>query len=177
MKKVIYVLMLALFINACKAENKKSDNIEVKTEQKKEITTKNILKSYFELQKALADDKNDLAKKAGENMLAAFSSFDMSKLSHAQHTEYMDIAESSKEHASHIMESDITHQREHFEMLTKDMADLIALLGAEQKVYQVYCPMYKNNQGGTWLSEIEEVDNPYFGHRMKKCGSVQKTIN
>ncbi|KKM63345.1 hypothetical protein LCGC14_1512330, partial [marine sediment metagenome] len=88
-----------------------------------------------------------------------------------------DIIEDAKEHAEHISESPIGHQREHFDVLSKDMIDLIAITGTEEKLYQDFCPMYNDNKGAQWLSATKEIKNPYYGAKMMSCGSVQKEIN
>jgi len=196
MKNTIYIIaIIALLFTACKNEKKqttttpthskemKMDNnqhmttdVDNETTQKSDLTAV-ILDSYFELKNALVEDDKKMAAMAGETMLTAFSNFEMSKLTGETHMKYMDIAESSKEHAEHIIKSDIGHQREHFESLTIDMNDLISLLGTNKTLYQDFCPMYNNNKGGMWLSEIKEIKNPYFGSRMLNCGKVQKQIN
>ena len=91
--------------------------------------------------------------------------------------ELKDIIEDATEHAEHIEKSPIDHQREHFDVLSKDMIDLIAITGTEEKLYQDFCPMYNNNKGAQWLSATKEIKNPYYGAKMMSCGSVQKEIN
>jgi hypothetical protein len=54
---------------------------------------------------------------------------------------------------------------------------MVAITGTEMKIYEQFCPMYKNNEGGVWLSMNEEIRNPYFGDKMLKCGKVQREIN
>ena len=49
------------------------------------------------------------------------------------------------------------------------MSDLITLFGTNKTLYQYFCPMYNNNKGGVWLTEIKEIKNPYFGSKMLKC--------
>lgn len=196
MKNTIYIVaIIALLFTACKNEKKqtnttpthfkemKMDNnqhmttyVDNETTQKSDLTAV-ILDSYFQLKNALVLDDNKMAAMAGETMLTAFSNFEMSKLTGDAHMKYMDIAESSKEHAEHIIKSDIGHQREHLESLTTDINDLITLLGTNKTLYQDFCPMYNNNKGGMWLSEIKEIKNPYFGSKMLNCGKVQKQIN
>jgi hypothetical protein len=83
--------------------------------------------------------------------------------------------EDAIEHAEHISESDIKHQREHFKVLSKDVTDMVAITGTQVKLYEQFCPMY---DGGTaWLSTKEEIRNPYYGSQMLKCGKVQREIN
>jgi len=197
MKNTIYLLaIITLLFTACKNDKKQ---VEVGHEHSKEMKKENehtmnddsmkeskiqksdltahILDSYIQLKNSLVEDSKNEAADAGKNMLMAFSNFNMSNLNDKQHMEYMEIAESAKEHAEHIVKSDIGHQREHFESLTTDMNDLIALLGTNKTLYQDFCPMYNNNKGGLWLSEIKEIKNPYFGHKMLTCGKMQKQIN
>ena len=94
----------------------------------------------------------------------------------AEQQELKEIIEVAKEHAEHISGSDITHQREHFDMLSVDIKDLLAITGTDRKLYQAHCPMYNENKGAIWLSETAEIKNPYFGSKMLNCGSVQAEI-
>ena len=41
-----------------------------------------------------------------------------------------------------------------------------------EKMYLIKCPMANSDKGGYWLSSKPEVDNPYFGGAMLKCGNV-----
>ena len=120
----------------------------------------------------VADNKNNAAKGATA-LLKAFSNFDMTKLTGETRNEYMEIAESAKEQAEHIIENPIDHQREHFETLSTDINDLITLLGTEKTLFQDYCPMKKV----IWLSETKEINNPFMGSEMPTCGTVKKQIN
>jgi Cu(I)/Ag(I) efflux system membrane fusion protein len=43
-------------------------------------------------------------------------------------------------------------------------------------VYYQFCPMYDNNKGGYWLSETEEIRNPYFGKEMISCGETRELL-
>jgi hypothetical protein len=36
--------------------------------------------------------------------------------------------------------------------------------------------MVEDNKGAYWLSESEEINNPYFGDKMLRCGEVKKII-
>lgn len=136
-----------------------------------------ILKGYFNLKDALVNDDNSKAKELGNTLAQSLKSFDASSYADSEQNELKDIIEDATEHAEHIGESDIAHQREHFKTLSKDMADMVAITGTSMKIYEQYCPMYDNNKGGAWLSMNEEIRNPYFGAQMLKCGKVQREIN
>jgi len=43
-------------------------------------------------------------------------------------------------------------------------------------IYKQYCPMAFNGKGAYWLSNSNEVRNPYFGDQMLKCGVVEEEI-
>lgn len=136
-----------------------------------------ILKDYFNLKDALVGDDNEKAKEYGSTLARSLKSFDASNYSDNEKSELNDIIEDATEHAEHISESDMAHQREHFKILSKDLTDMVAITGTEMKIYEQFCPMYDNNKGGAWLSMNEEIRNPYFGDKMLKCGKVQREIN
>ena len=91
---------------------------------------------------------------------------------------YADVEEDAKEHAEHIGSNagNIKHQREHFDMLSKDMYDLVKSFGTGQTLYHAFCPMYNDNKGAYWISETKEIKNPYFGKEMPTCGEVKEEI-
>ncbi|WP_445713327.1 DUF3347 domain-containing protein [Flavobacterium sp.] len=157
--------------------NSESTEREITQNSTKNNATSAMLDAYFEIKNGLVADSKEKTANGGNSLLTAISKFDMSKLSGETHKEYMEIAESAKEHAEHIIKSPIDHQREHFEALSTDITDLVALLGTDKVVYQDFCPMANNNKGANWLSEVKEIKNPYFGSKMLKCGSVKKQIN
>src|SRR5690606_11272820 len=115
------------------------------------------------------------AAKAGNKMVGSLKSFDISAYTSEQQTELKDIIADATEHAEHIGESEMAHQREHFKTLSKDMMDMVAITGTEATLYQQFCPMYDG--GGAWLSMEKDIKNPYFGSKMMACGKVQKEIN
>jgi hypothetical protein len=143
----------------------------------KNTATTAIIDAYLEIKNGLVSDDKETAAKGGKALLSAFSDFDMTKLSESQHKEYMEILENAKEQSEHIVKSPIDHQREHFEVLSTDINDLISLLGTDKTLYQDFCPMASDGMGALWLSEIKDIKNPYMGSKMPKCGKVQKQIN
>ena len=150
-------------------------NIEGSTNQNK--NTGEIIDAYLQIKNGLAADDKDAAAKGGQSLIDAFENFDMTQLSGEQHTGYMDIMENAKEQAEHIVKSPIDHQREHFEVVSVDINDLIKLLGTDKSLYQDFCPMANNGKGAIWLSAEETISNPYMGSKMPGCGEVQKRIN
>jgi uncharacterized protein (DUF885 family) len=139
---------------------------------------KEIVAGYLQLKNALANDNGNDAATAGNTMVAAFQQFDKSALTVEQKKTYEDIEDDAREHAEHIGKNanNVPHQREHFEMLSKDLYELVKAFGSGQPLYQDYCPMYNEGKGATWLSEVKEIKNPYLGKKMPTCGSVKEEL-
>lgn len=187
MKLSIYGIALSLlFLGACTSGNEQSqattdsDTTSAATASPAEqaAPTTALLASYMKLKNALVADQAKDAAAAGNEMVAAFASFDKTALTADQSKTYTEIHDSAKEHAEHIEANatNIVHQREHFDMLSKDFYDLVKLLGANQTLYVEYCPMYNNDKGASWLSTEKEIKNPYFGASMLTCGSVKEEL-
>ncbi|WP_353057510.1 DUF3347 domain-containing protein [Arenibacter sp. H213] len=137
--------------------------------------SKQVLADYMLLKDALVATDEGASAKAGEKLEATLKDFNVDNYTSEEQNELNEIIEAATEHAAHIMKSDIAHQREHFQMLTKDITDMVAIIGTDNTLYQQFCPMYAD--GGAWLSMEKEIKNPYFGSKMMNCGKVQKEIN
>jgi len=158
-----------------KAEMKEERSASATTE--KNAATAGIIDGYLEIKNALVADDQKGAANGAKSLLTAFSKFDMGSLSKSQHEEYMEIYENAKEQAEHIAKNPIDHQREHFEVLSTDINDLIALVGTDKTLYEDFCPMANGGKGAIWISENEEISNPFYGSKMLKCGKIQMQIN
>ena len=150
-----------------------SDNMSM---TKDKSASNAIIVNYLELKNALVADNTEAAASSGKKVVSAFKAFDVKSYTEEEQNELNDIIEDAIEHAEHIAESAMDHQREHFEILSKDVADLIAITGTSKKLYQAYCPMFNDGKGAIWLSEFKEIKNPYYGSKMLTCGTVQKEV-
>lgn len=150
----------------------------VASNQASPTPVKEIVSGYLKMKDALASDDDKGAAAAGDIMVAAFQKFDKSSLTAEQKKTYEDVESDAREHAEHIGKNagNIKHQREHFDMLSKDMYDLVKTFGAGQKLYYDHCPMYNNNKGADWISETKEIVNPYLGKEMSTCGSIKEEL-
>ncbi len=45
----------------------------------------------------------------------------------------------------------------------------------DKKIYLTFCPMAFNDKGAYWLQTRDVVNNPYFGSKMLKCGTIKDT--
>ena len=150
-------------------------NVDVKAA----ASLKEIVGHYLHIKNALANDNGSEAANGGKAMEQAMSKIDKSFFTSDQKKVYDDIEEELKEHAEHIGKNGdkIEHQREHFAMMSEVIYELIKAFGAGQPIYHDHCPMYNKSKGGAmWLSEMKELNNPYFGAKMPKCGNVEEVI-
>lgn len=148
------------------------------SETKSTSATSEIVKGYLHIKNALTNDDGNDAANGGKEMVTALGELDKTSLNDQQKKAYEDVADDIKENAEHIGDNagKIAHQREHFDMLSKDLYDLVKALGSGQTLYYDHCPMYNNNKGADWLSETKEIKNPYLGKEMPTCGTVKEEI-
>lgn len=137
-----------------------------------------IVEKYLQLKNALVNDNTEDAGAAGKEIVGEMGKFDKLSLTAEQKKLYEDVEDDAREHAEHIGENagNIEHQREHFEMLSKDLYDLVKVFGSDQVLYKDFCPMYNDKKGAIWLSEIKTIKNPYYGKKMQTCGSMKEEI-
>ena len=80
----------------------------------------------------------------------------------------------------------LNEKRLEFNKLTQNMYDLLRTINYDaETVYVQQCPMaFNDTETGTWLSDKEEIRNPYLGKHHPKykagmlaCGEVKETLN
>jgi hypothetical protein len=148
------------------------------TDAKNTVSVKEILNAYLQMKNAFTEDNSTGAASAGKKLEAVFKNFDKSTLTAAQKKTYEDVEADAREHAEHIGANggNIEHQREHFELLSKDIYDLVKAFGGGQVLYKDFDPMVNNGKGAFWLSETKEIKNPYMGKAMITSGSIIEEI-
>jgi Protein of unknown function (DUF3347) len=148
------------------------------TDDKNTVSIKEILTAYLQMKNAFTEDNSIGAATAGKKLEAAFKNFDKSALTPAQKKTYEDVEADAREHAEHIGANggNIAHQREHFELLSKDIYDLVKAFGGGRVLYRDFDSMYNKEKGAYWLSETKEIKNPYMGKAMLTSGSIKEEI-
>ena len=194
---IISATILALFVTACNSTGSKQtppDSViragnNTDSATMPSVTTTSpaiaanakpadgILTGYLNLKNSLTADNGSDAAKNGQEILNALSKFDVSALTPEQKRVFLGLVGDIKENSEHINKNGdkIAHQREHFEMLSQDMTDLVKAVGTNKTLYLDSCPMYDDGKG-TWLSEMKEIKNPYLGEKMDTCGAIKETL-
>ncbi len=139
-----------------------------------------LVSSYYNLKDALV--ASDVAKTdaaAGKLMSDAegFKVVLANQSSAATLQPQLDIIENGAETIVNTKADSLEVKRAHFSKLSDAMYAL--LKGANLQnggVYQQYCPMAFNDQGGHWLSAESEIMNPYLPKKMLHCGEVKDSL-
>ena len=66
--------------------------------------------------------------------------------------------------------------REMFQPLSDQLYHSLKKFQVEVRGYRQYCPMAFDFKGAYWLSDSEQVINPYFGDEMLNCGNVEERL-
>ena len=171
-------LNLSISTQSISKTDKANFTTSLVTDAKITVSIKEILNDYLQMKNAFTEDNSTGAATAGKKLEAAFKNFDKSALTEVQKKTYEDVEADAREHAEHIGANggNIAHQREHFELLSKDIYDLVKEFGAGQVLYKDFDPMVNNGKGAFWLSETKEIRNPYMGKAMLTSGSIKEEI-
>jgi membrane fusion protein, copper/silver efflux system len=150
--------------------------MEVAPEFRKQIT--DVAYAYFDVKNALVNDSPEAATKAAGKVTATLNQTDMTLLEGKAHDHWMMLLKPMNESSRRIASTnDIEEQREHFNVLSQHIIEMTESFGLEiERAYKQFCPMAFDDQGAFWLSESDEILNPYFGKMMLTCGEVKETF-
>lgn len=131
-----------------------------------------LMEKYYAVKNALVASDVQKTAAAARNVLLALKSVDMTLLDANAHDQWMVLLTPIQQSATGIgSKSDLEEQRKNFQVLSDHLIEAVELFGLNRdKAYRAYCPMAFNNAGAFWLSEIEDIKNPYFGASMLTCG-------
>lgn len=149
-----------------------AQQVEVSAAFSQEITV--VVSAYFQVKNSLVKDQ--LPTKAVQTLAQALVkvSADGTGKDNAKWEKIK--SELSNATAKIKASKDIASARTHFSSLSTQIIKLTETYKLTKAVvYQDYCPMAFNNKGGYWLSETEDIQNPYFGASMLTCGEVKQT--
>lgn len=135
--------------------------------------------AYIEWREALADDDAEVGAKALRDLKKSIGGIDPAVFDKAAREVWREAADRFEKAFAIIEEpGDIESQRKGFVLVSDELADLLTRLDPDGlgPVYKLHCPMAFNNRGAAWLQKARQVDNPYFGASMLRCGSVTETI-
>lgn len=143
---------------------------------KKQLTA--FYDKYIDLTEALVDSDPKKVKSLSKSLLSSLSKIDMSLLEGDAHLEWMEYEKDLKEQLKAISSQSILDlQRKHFSTFNLIFYKTIKSFGIEGKTaYYQYCPMANNDKGGYWFSNTKDINNPYFGESMLRCGETKEIL-
>ncbi len=137
----------------------------------------NFISEYMNLSAALVASDSKKAMNKIDKLKDKFDKIDMSLLSHKAHMYWMEKYDLIKKSLMAIsVNKEIEKQRAEYEILSNALISSAKAFGVKNKLFIVYCPMANNDKGAFWLSEQNEVMNPYYGDMMLHCGEVKDSI-
>lgn len=137
-----------------------------------------VFKAYVSLKDAFVASDAAKVKSEAEATQKALAAADMKLLTGAAHNDWMTYLGAMESSLKEIQSaSDIEAQRKSFSALSDNFYKSVKAFGlGGATAYYEFCPMAFDNEGAYWLSDAEQIRNPYFGDAMLTCGSVKETL-
>lgn len=167
----IYILLISILLLSCtgnqadQSEAEMNDSV-ASTKVKPSVEQQNIsnvVDGYLQLKDALVASNTELTKEKAVQLLKIVDA-----------TQMPGVQQNIKEIAN---SDDLEKQRVYFDSLSLNVYKRVKEgKGNQQALYKQYCPMAFNNRGAFWLSNSEEIKNPYYGEQMLTCGKVEEVI-
>ncbi|MFN2287235.1 MAG: efflux RND transporter periplasmic adaptor subunit [Chromatocurvus sp.] len=137
-----------------------------------------VVKDYLEVQVALAADDHSAAAGSAKQALEALDHVNMGLVAGDAHMAWMKSAGELKSLLQAVADAaGIEPARAKFALLSEQMAVVLDRFGvAEGKLFKAWCPMAFDNRGASWIQSTEEINNPYFGAMMLRCGEIREVV-
>lgn len=150
----------------------------IKIDEKARHALSEIFRDYFSLKDALVADNFETSVRYAKMIKDHLSEMDMQLFEGEAHTQLMKYIGQIHPFLDQMIQAkDITQSRNAFKDLSSRFVVMAGVFGPlDDVLYVQHCPMADNNQGADWLSREQQIQNPYFGSQMLKCGSVTDTI-
>lgn len=149
---------------------------DVDTTFQKQLNT--VFQANLKLNEAFMTDSIDEVVKAVENTSKAIGAVDMMLVKDQAHMDWMSYRKTMNSALEMIIvAASIEEQRKHFASFNSGLYQSIKAFSIGEEVFYQYCPMANDKEGAYWLSGVKEIQNPYLGSAMPKCGSVKETLN
>lgn len=131
------------------------------------------VREYIRGKDAFVDSDLSEAQGAFGEFLAALEAIGEHGLPGSGHQAWMESYVELHGQAGDIVDAgDIGQARSAFRSLSDELVRAVTLFGIEGVVYRQYCPMAFDDEGGYWISDEEQIRNPYLPDTMLMCGEV-----
>jgi Cu(I)/Ag(I) efflux system membrane fusion protein len=138
-----------------------------------------VVTEYTSLHEHLRSDDLDGARESAARVAKAAKAFDPRSPEEARKiwTRTADAIFSAAMQISRA--GDLDAARRAFEQVTEGVLTIMERFGnpTEAPLTLAFCPMVFDNQGGYWVQRSDEIENPYFGSSMYRCGEIKATLD
>lgn len=155
---------------------KSAENIPVNPEFINELSA--VFNAYLPMKNDFVQSDSGKVKVAAESMLEKLKQVDMELLRGQAMTDWMAYQDPMNNALDKIIvANDIEIQRQGFADFNLVFYKVLKRFGLSgDTAYYQYCPMAFGNRGAYWFSEKKDIENPYFGDKMMKCGETREVL-
>jgi Cu(I)/Ag(I) efflux system membrane fusion protein len=137
-----------------------------------------VVNAYLDMRDALIASDEAAARSHLQEMQDRLDAVDMMQLDTEPHDAWMQDLRAMESHLSHIGAADgLQGLRAEFNTLSLVLAYSIQRFGVDTPVYRQYCPMAFDGDGAYWISDEEQIRNPYLPENMLRCGEVVERLD
>ena len=184
--KSFWFLLLAFALFSCGGQNDTEKDTVAAEKQRPVIALADqtvaeksltpVINAYYSLKDALIEADSAAADKSAAQLLALADSLKIAELkldttlAQSIETYRGNIAAETK---GLIGETDLTQKRRAFSMISQNLLPLLKEVNYKaEPVYQQICPMaFNDDETAYWLSNTNEINNPYLGKKHPKYGA------
>ena len=148
-----------------------------------------LMNAYFSLKDAFVEADSLSAKSACKSLILLADSNRLAELKKDSTGIYesaiMQLSDVKANAESLIMQTNLTEMKQDFRMIGESIYPLLKTIHYEGKtLYWQNCPMaFGEDKGANWISNTEEIINPYLGKKhpefksgMLHCGEIKDSI-
>jgi len=143
-----------------------------------QLTT--LLAAYYDLKDALVATNAGKADIAASRILSAGETFNNNLPKDSTNQvllQHIDTIMKQSEAILGIKDESCMLKRVFFEKISTAMYAAVKDAQLQHAgIYHQYCPMAFNEKGAYWLSNVSEIQNPYYGKKMLECGEVKDSL-
>ncbi|MGB4973666.1 MAG: efflux RND transporter periplasmic adaptor subunit, partial [Cyclobacteriaceae bacterium] len=149
---------------------------EVNDKFKSQISA--MLNPYLTLKDAFVKTNSSEAANAAKEVKTALGKVDMKLVKGDAHNAWMELLEALNSSVTTMStSSDVEMQRKSFSDFTDKYYLAIQQFNISGlEAYYQFCPMAFNNQGAYWISKNNQIQNPYYGDKMMRCGETKSEL-
>ncbi|QDV91727.1 Cation efflux system protein CusB precursor [Phycisphaerae bacterium RAS2] len=138
-----------------------------------------VIEAYLDLAAGLAADDLARSRLATTTLHRAANEARATGLAEADAAEFDRLMKDIAGAAHGLGGASIEELRDHLAALSGAVETYLRTFGHDrpEPLFRTYCPMAFENKGAYWLQARQQIDNPYFGAAMLRCGEVRAALS